>query len=74
MTMFDTHTNLSRQVVGDVRAHFPETLFNAIIPRSVKLSEAPSYGEPIGSYAPGSSGAMAYEALAAELLAAENNA
>ena len=74
MTMFDTHTNLSRQVVGDVRAHFPATLFNAIIPRSVKLSEAPSYGEPIGSYAPESSGAMAYEALAAELLAGENDA
>lgn len=71
MTMYDTHTNLSRQVVNDVREHFPHALFSAIIPRSVKLSEAPSYGEPILTYAPLSAGGMAYEALCAELLAGE---
>ncbi len=71
MTMYDTHTNLSRQVVNDVREHFPATLFSAIIPRSVKLSEAPSYGEPILTYAPQSAGGMAYEALCEELLAGE---
>ena len=71
MTMYDTHTNLSRQVVNDVREHFGAVLFSAIIPRSVKLSEAPSYGEPIVTYAPLSAGAMAYEALCGELLAGE---
>jgi len=72
MTMFDSHTNLSRQVVNDVRTHFPETLFRAIIPRSIKLSEAPSYGEPILTYAPESSGGQAYAALCQELLAGES--
>ena len=71
MTMYDSHTNLSRQVVNDVRTHFPATLFRAIIPRSIKLSEAPSYGEPILTYAPESSGGQAYAALCQELLAGE---
>jgi chromosome partitioning protein len=68
MTMYDARTTLSRQVVEEVRRHFPGRVFNAIIPRSVRLSEAPSYGEPIASYAPQSAGAVAYEALARELL------
>jgi chromosome partitioning protein len=68
MTMYDVRTTLSRQVVEEVQRHFPGRVFQAIIPRSVRLSEAPSYGEPIASYAPQSSGALAYQALAKELL------
>lgn len=71
LTMYDARTNLSRQVVDEVVKHFPSAAFRAIIPRSVKLSEAPSYGEVILTYAPGSSGAMAYEALCQEFLASE---
>ena len=68
MTMFDSRTTLSRQVVEEVQRHFPGRVFDAIIPRSVRLSEAPSYGEPIISYAPRSAGSLAYAALARELL------
>lgn len=68
MTMYDARTILSRQIVEEVRRHFPGRVFNTIIPRSVRLSEAPSYGEPITSYAPRSAGALAYAALARELL------
>lgn len=68
MTMYDARTTLARQVVEEVRRHFPGRVFNAVIPRSVRLSEAPSYGEPIGSYAPRSAGALAYAALTRELL------
>lgn len=67
LTMFDARTNLARQVEAEVREHFDNT-FNAVIPRSVRLSEAPSHGEPIQSYDPLSAGARAYEALADELL------
>ncbi len=68
MTMYDARTNLSRQVVEEVRRYFPKRVFNTIIPRSVRLSEAPSYGEPVTSYAPRSAGALAYAALTRELL------
>lgn len=68
MTMYDARTNLSRQVVEEVRAHFPGKVFRSIIPRNVRLSEAPSYGLPISLYAPDSPGALAYKLLAAELL------
>jgi chromosome partitioning protein len=68
MTMYDTRTTLSRQVVEEVQKHFPGKVFKTIIPRSVRLSEAPSYGEPIVSYAHQSSGAQAYAALTRELL------
>ena len=68
MTMFDSRTTLARQVVEEVQGHFPDRVFDAIIPRNVRLSEAPSYGEPIISYAPRSAGALAYAALARELL------
>jgi chromosome partitioning protein len=71
--MYDTRTNLSRQVVQDVRSHFPASVFSAIIPRSIKLSEAPSYGEPIMLYAPDSYGSAAYNALCDELLAADGD-
>ncbi|MGD2143845.1 MAG: AAA family ATPase [Anaerolineae bacterium] len=68
MTMYDARTNLSRQVVEEVRRHFPKRVFSAIIPRSVRLSEAPSFGVPISIHAPRSAGAEAYAALARELL------
>ncbi len=68
LTMFDTRTNLSTDVVREVNRHFPNQVFKSIIPRSVRLAEAPSYGLPISEYAPTSVGAEAYEALAKELL------
>ena len=71
MTMFDGRTRLAQQVVEEVRQHFGERVFQTIIPRSVRLSEAPSYGQPILGYAPQSSGALAYQALAQELLVAD---
>jgi len=70
--MCDCRTNLSGQVVDDVRHHFPCHVFNTIVPRAVRLGEAPSYGETIRSYAPGSLGAEAYRALADELMARNN--
>ena len=71
LTMYDARTNLSRQVVDEVRTHFDKLVFKTIIPRSVRLSEAPSHGETILSYAPESAGARAYQALTAELLRSE---
>jgi chromosome partitioning protein len=68
LTMFDSRTNLSKQVVDEVRRYFPAYVFKTIIPRTVRLSEAPSYGETILSYAPGSVGAISYQALAQELM------
>jgi chromosome partitioning protein len=68
MTMFDTRTHLSSDVVSEIRKHFPSQVFAAIVPRSIRLAEAPSYGLPIAAYAPASTGAQAYEALAKELL------
>jgi chromosome partitioning protein len=68
MTMFDGRTNLSNDVVREVRRFFPDQVFNAIIPRTIRLAEAPSYGQPISAYAPSSNGALAYAALARELL------
>lgn len=71
LTMFDPRTNLSTDVVNEVRRHFPGQVFKAIVPRSVRLAEAPSYGLPILVYAPGSNGALAYEGLATELLSGD---
>lgn len=68
MTMYDSRTTLSRQVVEEVHNHFPNQVFKSPIPRSVRLSEAPSYGEPGIFYAPRSTGALAYRVLAWELL------
>ena len=68
MTMFDARTSLARQVVAEVQRYFPGRVFKTIIPRNVRLSEAPSYGQAIVSYAPSSSGARAYASLARELL------
>jgi len=69
LTMYDSRTNLGQQVVNDVRQFFPRETFNTIIPRNVRLSEAPSHGQTILSYAPLSAGALAYQALAQEFLA-----
>ncbi len=68
LTMYDRRTNLSNDVVAEVRRHFPDKVFQAVVPRSVRLAEAPSYGQPISVYAPTSGGAQAYAALAHELL------
>jgi chromosome partitioning protein len=69
MTMFDARTNLSAEVAGEVRRHLGPAVYETQIPRSVRLSEAPSYGQPIALYRPDSRGAAAYAALADEFLA-----
>jgi len=67
LTMYDPRTNLSQQVADEVRRHFPSATFSSVIPRSVRLSEAPSYGQPIRVYDPSSRGAKAYAELADEM-------
>jgi chromosome partitioning protein len=69
LTMYDTRTNLSRDVVDEVRSHFPDKVFKTVIPRTVRLAEAPSHGIPISAYDPSSFGAIAYKSFAQELLA-----
>jgi chromosome partitioning protein len=69
LTMFDARTNLSAEVADEVRRHLGDAVFQTIVPRSVRLSEAPSHGLPIALYRPESKGAEAYRALAAELRA-----
>ncbi|WP_196606893.1 ParA family protein [Pectinatus frisingensis] len=68
LTMYDARTNLSAQVAQQVRSHFPNKLYNAVIPRNVRLSEAPSYGCSIIEYDPLSKGAAAYKSLAKEVI------
>jgi chromosome partitioning protein len=68
MTMYDGRTRLSQQVVGEVREHFGERVFETMIPRSTRLAEAPSFGKPIIHYDKYSAGAAAYELLAQEFL------
>jgi chromosome partitioning protein len=68
LTMFDSRTHLSSDVVSEVQKHFKDQVFETIIPRSVRLAEAPSYGLPVLAYAPASNAARAYEALAREVL------
>ncbi len=67
LTMYDARTRLAAQVAEDVRAHFGDVVLGAVIPRSVRVSEAPSYGQSVLSYDPGSSGALAYIEAAREL-------
>ena len=69
LTMFDSRTRLSQEVEQNVRAHFGDEVFRTVIPRNVRLAEAPSYGRPIFEYAAMSQGAIAYQALAEEVLA-----
>jgi chromosome partitioning protein len=66
LTMFDGRTTLSSDVVAQVRAHFGDTTYRTVIPRTVRLSEAPSYGEPIEAFDPMSRGAIAYRELGRE--------
>lgn len=68
LTMFDSRTNLSSDVVNEVQNYFGSQVFQSIIPRSIRLAEAPSFGVPISIHAPGSSGAAAYHELAKEIL------
>ena len=67
-TMYDSRTVLSQQVVENVREHFPDKIYETKIPRNVRLSEAPSFGQPITVYDPRSTGAEAYRRLAEEIL------
>lgn len=69
MTMYDGRTNLAKQVVDEVRSHLPDKVFNTLIPRSVRLSEAPSFGKTIFDYDNNSSGATAYRELGEEVIA-----
>ena len=71
LTMFDGRTNFSNQVAEEVRRHFPGKVYAAVIPRNVRLAEAPSHGLPVTTYDKYSRGAAAYEALAQEILEKE---
>jgi chromosome partitioning protein len=73
LTMADSRTNLSQQVAGEVRSYFGEKVYETVIPRNVRLSEAPGFGKPVLDYDPYSSGARAYSAFAAEFLRRQNN-
>ena len=68
LTMYDSRTNLSQQVVADVRKYFSHKVFKTIIPRNVRLSEAPSFGKPIGLFDRASIGSIMYEKLAEEVM------
>jgi len=71
LTMNDARTNLSSQVIEEVKKYFGKDVFDTIIPRNVRLSEAPSFGKPIVTYAPSSRGAKAYKELAKEVIERE---
>jgi chromosome partitioning protein len=71
MTMYDARTNLSEQVIDEVKDYFSELVFETIIPRNVRLSEAPSFGKAIIDYSSSSKGAEAYRKLAEEVISLE---
>lgn len=73
LTMYDARTNLAQQVVSEIRKNAPAPVFQTLIPRNVRLSEAPSFGEAILTYAPRSPGGLAYEALTQELVSQETS-
>ena len=73
LTMFDDRTNLTRQVAADLKEFFGNQVFRTVIPRSIRLAEAPSFGKPILSYDPRSKGAESYIQLAKEILDHEQN-
>ncbi len=66
-TMYDARTNLSQQVVENVKENLEQNIYNTVIPRNIRLAEAPSYGMPITVYAPASTGADSYRLLAGEV-------
>ena len=68
--MYDMRTNLSNQVVREVKRYFDDKVYKTVIPRNIKLSEAPSFGMPITLYDPNSKGARCYEKLAREIIKA----
>ena len=68
LTMYDGRLNLTQQVVQEVKKFFPKKVYGTVIPRNVRLSEAPGFGEPVSYYDPKSKGADAYDALAKEFL------
>ena len=72
-TMYDARTNLSTQVVENVKGHLTQHIYNTMIPRNIRLAEAPSYGMPINLYDPKSSGAESYMALADEVISRKDN-
>jgi chromosome partitioning protein len=74
LTMFDTRNKLSAMVANDVRSHFGDLVYNTVVPRNVRVSEAPSYGQPVLIYDLKCPGSQAYAALAAELLRQEAEA
>jgi chromosome partitioning protein len=67
LTMYDARTNLAQQVAAEVRGHFPDLTLRTTVPRSVRISEAPGYGQTVMSYDAGSSGALAYLEAAREI-------
>lgn len=71
MTMYDSRVHLSQQVVEQVATHFPAEIFNTLIPRNVRVAEAPSHGQPLAQYDPASRGAQAYATFANEFLERE---
>jgi chromosome partitioning protein len=71
LTMYDERTNLARQVADDLKDFFTDQVLTTVIPRSIRLAEAPSYGKPILMYDPRSRGAESYTKLAKEILANE---
>ena len=73
MTMYDVRTNLAMQVAQEVKRYFPGKVYATVIPRNVRLSEAPSHGQPISAYDPSCRGAAAYQALAEEFLRKQNS-
>jgi len=71
MTMYDARTRLSPDVVAEVKRHFGDKVYNTVIPRNIRLSEAPSFGRPVIQYDPHCTGSVAYRELAREVLARE---
>jgi len=71
ITMYDQRLNLSKQVMEEVESFFKDKIYKTVIPRNVRLSESPSFGQTIIEYAPDSSGAQSYQQLAKEVLSRE---